>query len=275
MSRSFVAVFAPLVLATSLAHANPDQICVPEPSNAAPMWWNVNLGPNQKESRWSNAAVRTLVSGDAHGRLRTVWSPDAQTVYVEMRVEGDPSLDPEEDQVLVALGNKTGTLPELFIRFAPVAGCEDPADCAGAGAALPAGAVLFSQVESSWISLNWGPLSETQPAGNYAIAHPWIVVEEVGDSFTWTLSFALTVPVTAAGEIRKNLRIYGNAVMYDPGPISGTYRELPLLCTSSSPISNDCLVAFSLGTDLPGDLPWPNMDDTWSVLRSLCNLIVL
>jgi hypothetical protein len=108
------------------------------------------------------------------------------------------------------------------------------------------------------------------PSADFAVEDPWIVVENVGTTYAWTVSFALRVPVDAAGDIRPDLRIYGSSWVYDPGFTSGTTWELPVLCTSSSLSSNDCLILPDALTDLPGDLPIGNLEDSWSVLRSDC-----
>ncbi len=270
MSRlPFTTPLAALTIMTTLAHAAPDQLCLPQTANPTPAWWNPGLGPNQKESRWSNALVRTRTIAPAGGRLRALWSPAEETVYLEFRVEGDTSLDPVEDVVLLALGDEDGLHPELFIRVSPVAACAGGA-CAGAGAAVEPSSIEYAEATAGPISLTWGPLTGTPPASPFTLSHPWIVVEELSDGFTWTFSVAMTLPVTGSGHIRPLQRIYGNVVAYAQGPTSGTTRELTLLCKSSSPISDDCKIDPNFNTDLPGDLPWLNMDDTWSVLRSIC-----
>lgn len=256
---------ASAALSVPTAHAAEDA-CVPE-TNQAPQWWNPALGPAQKEARWSGAVSRTQKQSPYAARVRMIWKPAQETVYFEHRVQRDAALDPDDDVVLFALGDETGTQPELFIRFFPVKGCSNVADCTGAGAALPASAVEFSEATPSGTSITWSPLSNTNPGGDFVVEHPWVAVEQVGSTYTWTFSFALEVPVVG-GEIRPDLRVYGNAVVYEPGPTSGTLFEFPLLCTSSSVTSNDCLIYGSPGAEVPFDLPIGNLEDSWPFLES-------
>jgi hypothetical protein len=83
------------------------------------------------------------------------------------------------------------------------------------------------------------------------------------------------VPVTAGGEIRPELKIYGSALIYVPGVSSGTVVELPALCTSSSMTSNDCEIFAGQAPELPFDLPIGNLEDSWSELRSDCPVLGL
>src|SRR5262245_14937395 len=116
MSRTIAtAVLAAASLAASTAHADPDQLCVPPAGTNDPAWWNPGLSPAKKEARWSGALVRKLAEGSTGVRVRALWSAAASTVYFEYSVHGDPSIDPDFDAVLVALGDETGTTPELFI----------------------------------------------------------------------------------------------------------------------------------------------------------------
>jgi hypothetical protein len=262
-------------LAAATAHAVPDQLCVPDVAGAEPAWSNPGLSPAKKERRWDGALVRKLSAGVHDARLRALYSPAAETVYVELLVDGDPSLDAGADLFLVALGDETGTVPELFIRFDPAQACAIPADCAGAGVALDPSAISYAAATSGPSSLTWGELSTVNPSASFAVANPWIVVTEVAGTFTTVLSFELVVPVDASGEIRPDLRIYGNAVVHVPGISSATIAELPILCTSSSPTSNDCLIGIGPLTDLPSDLPIGNLEDSWSVLRSGCPALQL
>jgi hypothetical protein len=270
MSR-IAAIFAVTSLAAATAHAAPDELCVPEPVSAGPAWWNPGLSPAKKEARWYGALVRKLSMGGRDARLRALFDPTQETVSFEVLVAGDPSLDAVEDTFLLALGDATGSVPELFIRFAPLASCPDAAACGGAGVPLAAGAITYSAATPSGTSLTWGPLSATNPSPSFIVEAPWVSVAENAGTFVWKLSFALSVPVVAGGEIRPELRVYGNAVAYEPGFTSGTFRELPLLCTSSSVTSNDCLIHALPQPELPFDLPLGNMTSSWSVLRSDCD----
>jgi hypothetical protein len=271
MHRTIATTFAVLLASTTLltptAHAA-DDLCVPE-TNPAPQWWNAALSPAQKEARWDDADVRMLSSGAYTARVRSVWKPSQETVYFELSVQGDRALHASGDVVLFALGDETGTLPELFIRFAPVQDCAvNPAACDGDGVALVGTSVLFSAATFSGTSITWSKLTTNNPSADFVVEHPWVVVEPVGSAYDWTLSFALQVPVDGSGEIWPDLRIYGNAVMRESGPTSYTEYEFPLLCTSSSVTSNDCLIYDGPGAQVPYDLPIGNMVDSWPVLES-------
>jgi hypothetical protein len=270
MSRIHAASIVIVTLTAGAAQAAPDQLCVPDAGSPAPQWWNPGLTPKAKEARWSGALVRKKTAGGRSARMRALFGPAEQTVYFELAVSGDPSLDAAHDAVLLGLGDEAGALPELFVSFSPIAACPDAAACAGDGVPLDASAIQFAEAIPTVTSLGWGALTETNPSADFFIDHPWVRVSELAGVYTWTLSFALVVPVDAAGDIRPDLRIYGNGVAYHPGWTSGTYTELPVMCTSSSVTSDDCLIGVGFLTDLPGDLPYQNMDDTWSVLRSDC-----
>jgi hypothetical protein len=258
----------------STAHAAPVDLCVPE-TQQGPEWWNPGLSPAKKAARWQGATVRKQTQDGFSARVRSIWKPSLETVYFEYSVYGDPSLD-ASDAVLVALSDATGTLPELFVRFSPVAGCSNVADCDGDGVELGAGAVEYSEATFNGISITWSAMSTVDPSADFEIEHPWIAVAQDGDTHDWTLSFALHVPVDGSGEITPDLRIYGNAVMIEPGPISSTTWEFPLLCTSSSPISNDCLVYGGPDGEVPFDLPVGNMTDSWPVMESGgCGLVLV
>jgi hypothetical protein len=57
---------------------------------------------------------------------------------------------------------------------------------------------------------------------------------------------------------------------------SDTIVELPVLCTSSSPTSNDCLIGGGPAAgELLDELPVGNLEDSWSVLRSDCVLLAM
>lgn len=265
--RRIAASLAPaltiLVTTASAALAAPDTLCLPDAGANEPAWWNPGLSATKKEARWAGALVRKHAAGTHAARVRALWSPSSERVFFELRVAGDPTLDPDHDAFVVALGDETGTTPELLIRFAPNLDCGGGA-CADPGAPLDATAVTYAEA-TVLTSITWSPLSPTTPSGDFTVEHPWVVVDAAG---TWTLSFALHVPVDAAGDIRPDLRIYGNALAYDPGITSGTYHEHPLLCRSSSISTNDCSLAP--GFTVPDDLPVGNLEDSWSILRSDC-----
>jgi hypothetical protein len=251
------------------ARAAAPNLCVPA-TNKAPQWWNPNLGATQKEARWAGATTRSLTQGPRAASVRSLWKPTQETVYFEMRVEGDVSVDAGHDVVFVALSDDTGTQPELFIRFDALQGCSNVSDCDGAGAALAGAAVQYSAASTQGTSTSWSPLSSVNPSVDFTVEHPWAVVDDSGAVPIWTLSFALHVPVDGAGEIRPDLRIYSDVIVHDPGYTSGTDYELPVLCTPSSITSNDCTIYGAPGAEAPYDLPLGNMVASWPRLRSDC-----
>lgn len=276
-----IASLASLVAAPS-AHAAPNDVCVrqaqgvPGASNHTPEWWNPGLSESQREVRWTGATVRTddESSTPELARTRMIWDRPAETVYVEFEVNGDPSINTSQDLAVFTVSNTAGTAPELFIRFQPLRGCSTLSNCTGAGAALAASAVSYSAATPSGTSITWSPLGTSNPSATFMVNNPWVRVREVisggTTTYNWTVSFALRVPLDGSGNnIRPNLRIYGNAIMYVPGPTSGTAIEFPLLCNPSSPTSNDCLMFSGPSSgSLMEDLPIGGMGTTWPVLDS-------
>jgi hypothetical protein len=244
----------------TLAH----DVCLPE-VNPHPDWWSPGLTAQQREARWAGASVRKEVVGSRIARVRAVWS-QSDTIYVEVRVSGDPTLD-DEDAFVMAISDAAQTLPELYVELHPLADCPVWTDCDGAGIAVDSESIAYAEATNSGISIDWSELSSANPSSEFEIDHPWIVASSVGSTYTWTLSFALTVPTDVAGDFADRL-FYGNAIAYDPGIISGTYYELPLWCERSSPISNNCLIYSGYQPELPEDLPhWP-MLQTWPLVEA-------
>ena len=62
--------------------------------------------------------------------------------------------------------------------------------------------------------------------------------------------------------------MHGNAIAYWPGYSSGTYYEMPLWCESSSLSTNDCLIYSGPSPELPEDLPFWGMGDTWPLVEA-------
>ena len=257
---------APLhLLAASSAAAAPDEICVPT-ANPHPDWWSPNITPAKREARWSGADVREETNGSRSARLRSVWSPQADTIYVEVRVSTDLSLD-DEDAFVMAISDEVQMYPELLVELHPLEDCAVWTDCDGDGIALDPDSITYTPGEPTISSMGWGTPSSVNASLDFQIDHPWIVVTKFGNKHTWTLSFAMHVPTDGAGDFVDRL-IYGNAIAYDPGITTGTYYELPLLCTSSSISSNDCLLYSGPSQGVPEDLPWENMVDTWSSVEA-------
>lgn len=280
-SRVLLSVLASLV-AIPTAQAAPNDACVrqaegvPGSANRTPEWWNPALSESQRDVRWTGASVRTddNASTPELARTRMIWDRASRTVFFELEVNGDPSINTSQDLVVLSVANAAGDGPELFMRFQPLRGCGTLSNCTGAGSAMSGSAISYSAATPSGTSTTWSALSSTNPNPNFTVEHPWVHVREVvsggSTTYNWTLSFAMRVPVnTTTGEVRPNLRIYGNAIMYMPGPTSGTAVEFPLLCNPGSGTSNDCLMFSGPSTgSLMDDLPVGNMATTWPVLES-------
>lgn len=279
-------LFLPPLFASFLAipsvHAAPNDACVrqaqavPGAAIKHPEWWNPGLSESQHEVRWTGASVRTddNTMTPELARSRMIWDRASRTVFFEFEVNGDPAIDANQDLVALSVANATGTAPELFISFQPLRGCTTLSNCTGQGSALAGSSVRYSAASTSGTgALTWTALSTTNPNPSFVVDHPWVQVREVNSggatTYNWTLRFAMQVPVDGAGQVRPNLRLYGNAVMHMPGPILGTAVEFPLLCNPTSPVSNDCLM-FNGPDDgeLMDALPVGSMGTTWPVLES-------
>lgn len=247
----------------STAHAAPEAICLVE-ADPAPDWWTPGITAARRESRWSGADVHEQTDGTRTARLRSIWSPQWDKIYFELRVEGDVALD-DEDAFVLAISDVAQTVPELYVEIHPNEQCPHWSNCS-AGEALDASSITYAEATAGVSSLTWGDLTEDNPSSDFTIHHPWIRTARVGSSFTWTLSFAMTVPTTGGDFVDR--RIYGNAIVYDPGFTSGTYDEFPLWCTSSSVTTNDCLLYGGPSPDLPQDLPVGTMNQGWPTVEA-------
>lgn len=276
LASSFVLSVAPT------AAAAPNDACVrqaqavPGAAVKHPEWWNPALSESQREVRWTGASVRTDTQSSAPelARSRMIWDAPTRTVFFELEVNGDPSINSTQDIVMLSVANSAGTAPELFMQFQPLRNCSPVTNCTGSGAAMAPSSIQYSGATGTGTGITWSSLSSTNPSTEFTITHPWVQVREVSSggttSYDWTLSFAMQVPVDGAGQVRPNLRLYGNAVMYVPAGFgAGTAVEFPLLCNPSSGFNNDCLM-FSgpSGGALTEALPTGNMAALWPVLES-------
>ncbi len=251
----------------------PDTACLPEVQGHGPQWWKPSSVPEDVAAQFDDGAG---AKADASGRLartRLLWDPKRDRVLVRVEVTGDESIEPADDRFILALGDDTGTLPELYIGFRPLLDCADPSACEG-GVPLAADAIEYSEA-TVVTSVTWSALSSVDPSASFDVVHPWIdvFVDDSGPvtTYDWTLTFALEVPVDPSGDIRADLRAYGSVVDHVPGPTSATEIELPMLCTPSSSTSNDCLIYGGGMEQLPLDLPTA-VADTWTELSSSCTM---
>ena len=253
-----------------LSSEYPEALCVPHLSGPAPAWWNAGLSASRKAARWSGAATVKESSGSHTARTRALYDASNGEVYLELLMSGDPTLDPDSDQVILALGDEDGEGPALVLEISALAGCGVAGACEGAGAAIPESAILYSAATLGPTTVTWSDPDTTNPSAEFEICQPWVVAQQSGGVWTWTVSLVLSVPTDAAGEIRPDQRIYADTVAWWPGWTSGTWTEIPTLCTSSSPTTDDCLINLDPLTELPEDLPIGNFEESWFELRSDC-----
>ncbi|MCA9652806.1 MAG: hypothetical protein KC501_23005 [Myxococcales bacterium] len=272
---AFSLAVTPAALASS-----PGDVCVrqakavPGAQNKFPEWWNPSLSESQREVRWTGATTRT--EGDSAApplaSSRMIWDKPSRRVFFEFEIAADPSIDSDEDVVVLAVSNSAGSQPELFIQFQPLRGCSPVTNCDEGGAALGGASVHYSAATGGGSSITWSPLSTTNPSTDFVVQQPWVQVREnvSGGSTTydWKLKLALEVPIASgSGEIRPDLKVYGNAMMFMPGTTSGTVVQFPLLCNPDGLTGNNCLITSGAGGSMPSDLPlgtnlsiWPTLD---------------
>ncbi len=256
-----------IVLTATPAQAGFDEVCVeqaygvPGPQAKTPEWWNPALSDNQRETRWtgSTSIYEDGTAVPELGSSRMIWDKNSQKLFFQFDIDGDPTLDDEEDIVMLTVSDPTGTEPDLYIQFQPVYDCFPVSNCGGQGTSLSTSRIEYSQATVS-TSVSWSPLSTTNPSTDWTVHDPWVEVESYtsggNNVYHWTLKFALEIPVDAGtGEAWPDLRVYGNSVMYMQGWTSGTAVEFPLLCDDPSTTSDECIV-YSPGNDpLPAGIP--------------------
>ncbi|MEX1362825.1 MAG: hypothetical protein AB1Z98_06845, partial [Nannocystaceae bacterium] len=270
-----------LVAAPSAFASSPGDVCVrqakavPGAAVKHPQWWNPSLSESQREVKWTGATTRT--EGDQAApelaRTRMIWDQPSHRVFFEFEVTADPSIDTDQDLVVLALSNASGDAPELFIQFQPLRGCSTVANCDEGGAALGAASINYSRATGSGTSVAWTPLSTTNPSTDFVVHEPWVQVRQVGSgsstTYNWRLKLALEVPTASgSGEIRPDLHVYGNAMMFMPGITAGTVAQFPMLCNPTGSTSNDCIMVSGPSGTLPEDLPLGTNLSTWPLLDS-------
>jgi len=239
--------------------------------SSAPEWWNESFSASKKEGRWTGATSRASGQGAAPplARARTIWDKSTGTVFFELTVNGDPSLDQDEDLVLLALSDSSGTEPELFIKFAPLGNCSPQSNCtSGVDSSLATSNIEYTGYTkgTSGASGSWGTLVSQNPGTSFVVGHPWVKIRSTGSAYDWTLSFTLKVPVEN-GDIRSNLRIYGSALMFSSGPY-GWVTPFPLLCNPSSDGTGCELSDAPRYQDQIPIATLAQTNPTWPVLRS-------
>ena len=62
--------------------------------------------------------------------------------------------------------------------------------------------IWYAEATPTASSMTWSEVSSTNPSADFEIDHAWVVATQVGATYTWTMSFALTVPTDGAGTSR-------------------------------------------------------------------------
>lgn len=258
---------------TASADSPPPTLCVPAIEDDHAQWWNPEVDVETVEAEFNAGAGLGVADGTRSAVTRMLWDPGEELLMVRVAMTGDESVEPADDRFVLVVSDEDGEIPELFIEFRPLLGCGDPEECE-AGRGVSDDAIQYAEA-TVVTSLSWSPLSDVNPSTDFEIYKPWIEVE-IDDSgpitlYHWTLSFALQVPVDGNGDIRPDLHVYGTVLDYVPGPTSDTIVELPTLCESSSPTSNDCLIEGGTHpTDYPDGFPYYTVEQSWPLVRSDC-----
>lgn len=255
------------------ARAGLDQLCVPQAEGVPgaqptyPKWWDTSLDEDDREIGWTGATRiydDGLIPSDiASGRA--LWDKDTARLFFQFEINGDPTLDANQDILSFMVSDDTGAFPELYIHFTPMNDCAaSPTTCMGLGKAMSGSSVKYSQASPSGTGPVWSNLNAINPSTTFTVTHPWVELEQHGSSYRWIIKFALTIPVdTVTGEALANQRFYANTLMYMQGT-SGTIAEFPLLCDPSAGPGNDCQLVYSSNPNLPEAIPWVDMSTLWT-----------
>ena len=172
---AIMGVLALGLVAAPSARAGTDELCVeqaygvPGPQPKHPEWWDPALTAAQRETRWTGAAAIYDIGSVAPplGSGRVIWDASSQRLFFQFDVDGDPSLDYDQDIVMLTVSDPTGTEPDLYIQFRPVHDCNPWSSCSGLGAPVASSWVEYSQATVG-TSVTWSPLSSawTRPREN-------------------------------------------------------------------------------------------------------------
>jgi MYXO-CTERM domain-containing protein len=208
---------------------------VPYLSPKTPNWWAPPDG--YEEERWTGATRRAFDGGaEATTWQRAIWDKATTQLYLEFHVGLDPSKDPGEDHVAIAM--RTGVPGEqaVFILIDPLVGCTGAGACAAPTGAAIATTDIHYALEGPSGCL---PFSNTPPAG-WNVDNAYVFVEEItsGPSvvgYDWTVKMRVQVPVdSGTGEVASTFKLYTNPlVTYQVGPSTVTIQSpWPRTCTS-------------------------------------------
>lgn len=244
------------------------QLCVPDADKAGPKWWKPTANPKAIDLRFATGASLGPVQNEATAQARILWDPHHERALVRVAVTDVESLDPEDAFVFV-VSDAAGVRPELLVRFRPLQGCTDPLACRGNGVGLGGAAIDYAHATAT-TSLTWTALSPHNPMADRTVTHPWIQTRQYDEGqFGWTLTFAVDLPTDGAGDIAAQTRVFGSVVERVDGPTSTTELELPVLCESGSPTSDECAMVGIGDIELPDDLPLA-VESSWVLLSSDC-----
>lgn len=267
LSTLAAAAAVTLCASASAAMASGPELCVPEVA-PGPMWWTSNADTGAIALQFASGATLGSVSNDASAQARILWDVKQQRALVRVQVHDVEALDPE-DAFVFAVSESTGTRPELLVRYRPLVDCPNVAACGGRGIEVDGAAIDYAHA-SAITSPTWTALSHQNPMPDRTVSHPWIQTEfQDNGMLSWTLTFAIELPTDIAGDIAPKLRVYGSAVDRVHGPTSDTDLELPVLCESSSPTSDECSMIDIGEIELPEDLPTA-VASSWVGLSSTC-----
>jgi len=267
---SALAGIALLTLSTGAAAAMVagPTLCLPDVAKPGAQWWKSNAKPAASKLQFAAGATLGPAGTGFSAQARTLWDPDHQRALVRVDVKDVEALDPE-DAFVFAVSDATGTRPELLVRYQPLAQCPNVAACDGHGVGLTESAIEYTYA-TGITSLTWTPLEHENPMSDRTVTHPWIETRQQDNGKVgWTLTFAIELPTSGAGDIASNTRVFGSVVDRVHGPTSDTELEAAVLCESGSPTSDECALGGVGEIALPGDLPIA-VGSSWALVSSKC-----
>lgn len=257
-----------LSAAATAAMVSGPQLCVPDAANPGPRWWKPNTDPADVELQFAAGATLGPVHNDAVAQARALWDPQHDRALIRVDVDDVEALDPE-DAFVFAVSDSTGERPELLVRFRPLIDCLNPAACGGRGVGVDSEAIDYAYA-TALTSPTWTPLGPKNPMFGRSVKHPWIQTHHGDDGqLGWTLTFAIELPTDIAGDIAPDVRVFGSVVDRIHGITSDTELELPVLCESGSPTSDECIMSGIGEIEVPDDLPTA-VESSWALLSTTC-----
>ncbi len=267
------------LLCARTAAAAPGDLCVPQafgvpgPQPKTPEWWNA--AAMGKDERWTGsnraAGAPTVTAASPMASVRTIWDRPSRTMFVRYEVNADQTLTPGFDRVIMALTDTAGARA-LAIVLDPMRGCVGTGitdadgngvdDACDAGRAIPTGTgggVQYATPHPTNAD-QWNALSPTNPLADMTVEHAWISVADDpmpggGTIRSWTVQFAVHLPVDGSGEAGPGARTYASAIALLGSPSGGTLVEFASLCNPMGASADSCLLASPVAAQLPNGLP--------------------